>query len=94
MKNDYGVIYEKAQSFRADVFKNLAYFFASLAGFLLVRIFIYKENLLNYSDSKVIIIMTSLIVSLQLIGHSIEILQKLDEKIAEKKYQAQKKESI
>lgn len=78
---DDEIVYEKKECLRAEIFKNLAYFFGSIVGIAIVKIFIYKENLLYYFSPTGIMTLISLLAALYFIGTSIEILEKLDRKI-------------
>ena len=80
MENDE-IVYEKKECLRAEIFKNLAYFFASITGIAIVKVFVYRENPLYYFSTAGIMTLISFLAALHFIGVSIEILENLDKEI-------------
>lgn len=78
MKSSRKVIYEKRECLRAEVFKNLSYFFGSIVGIAIVKIFIYKESFMYYYGFKGLVTLISLLAALYFISTAITILEKLD----------------
>lgn len=74
----------RKECLRAEIFKNLAYFLASIFGIALIKVLIYKEDPLYYFSFVGIIISSSLLASVHFIGISIEILEDLDKEIYKK----------
>jgi uncharacterized membrane-anchored protein YitT (DUF2179 family) len=44
--------YTRSETFRADVFKSLGYFFASIAGLAIIRLIIFNQELPTYFSLK------------------------------------------
>lgn len=78
---DSDIVYEKSETLRAEVFKNLGYFLASIPGLTVIQLLVYGKDLFTYINFLGILMVISLFGALEFIGTALVILQKMDQKL-------------
>ena len=77
------VIYKESGKLRAEVYKNIGYFFGSIFSLMVINVFVYKEDFLVYLNWRGLFAIISLGLAYYCIGIGVNILRNIDKQSSE-----------
>ncbi|MBT6843557.1 MAG: hypothetical protein HOA17_07150 [Candidatus Melainabacteria bacterium] len=75
------IVYKESAKLRAEAYKGIGYFFASIFGLSVINLFVYGQEIRLYLSWRLGVILISLYFAYYFVGVGVKILRELDERI-------------